>query len=497
LNHFGLCYSWANKSKMYNDAPLKTVILNAWLYGGSIVYSRSMPVMRQILSLNSPFEKVDTKDLNFMGLNLVTAQNEFWKRHRRITAPAFNQKTYRNVWETTANVYHDMVKNEGWEALNQTGVVKANHITHKLALFIIGIVGFGLPMKWVEEERDSQGRLSLQKMIFDVSNYILLRARAPKFAYALGNPLLNRVNEAYETFESFMHEQIKIRETELEKVRSTPGATEDDIADAIGDVFGRLVSARSGDGKLTMSDEEIIGNCFIFVFAGHETTANTLGAALALLAVNQDVQEDLFKSIMNAIGTREPCFEDYDALQDVLACFYEALRMYPAAYMMIRQPKADTILNIPQADDPTIVEPMHIKEGTVVVMDIVGMFYDPQIFPDPYEFKPSRWTRGAASEAGSSLNQKQADEVSMSASASAMDGFIGFSIGPRTCLGHKFAKIEAVAFLTHLLREWRVEPVLNEGEDAAQWRARVLDPSFLITLAFGDIPVRFVRRAQL
>lgn len=120
-------------------------------------------------------------------------------------------------------------------------------------------------MKWIEEDRDSRGRLSLQKMIFDVSTFILARSRVPKVMYALGNPLLNRINEAYEAFENFMREQIKVREVELEKVRSTPGATEDDIADAIGDVFGRLVSARIGDGKLSMSDEEIIGNCFIFV----------------------------------------------------------------------------------------------------------------------------------------------------------------------------------------------------------------------------------------
>lgn len=120
--------------------------------------------------------------------------------------------------------------------------------------------------------------------------------------------------------------------------------------------------------------------------------------------------------------------------------------------------------------------------------------YDPQEYPEPNEFKPSRWTRGAAPAAGSSLNQTQADEVSASASANALDGFMGFSIGPRTCLGHKFAKIEAVAFLTYLLREWRVEPVMNEGEDVAQWKARVLQPKFGITLALGDVPLRFIRR---
>lgn len=43
------------------------------------------------------------------------------------------------------------------------------------------------------------------------------------------------------------------------------GSTDADVADSIKDVFGRLVNARLADGKNTLSDEEIIGNCFVFV----------------------------------------------------------------------------------------------------------------------------------------------------------------------------------------------------------------------------------------
>ena len=82
-------------------------------------------------------------------------------------------------------------------------------------------------------------------------------------------------------------------------------------------------------------------------------------------------------------------------------------------------------------------------------------------------------------------------------SASALDGFMGFSFGPRTCLGHKFAKIEAVAFLTCLLREWRVEvepSSMLPGETSEEWRARVLKPKFGMALLLKEVPLRFVRR---
>lgn len=120
-------------------------------------------------------------------------------------------------------------------------------------------------MSWIEPTRDEDGRLSTQAMIFQVSSSIAARSRIPRILYHLGIPKVDRVEEAYNTFESLMYEKIKTREAELVQLRGMPGASDDDVADAIGDVFGRLVNARLTDGKLSMSDREIIGNCFIFV----------------------------------------------------------------------------------------------------------------------------------------------------------------------------------------------------------------------------------------
>ena len=67
-----------------------------------------------------------------MGDNVITAEGEGWKRHRRIVAPAFNHATYRNVWETTARVYNDMLRYEGWEHVDETSPAEFNRITHKV-----------------------------------------------------------------------------------------------------------------------------------------------------------------------------------------------------------------------------------------------------------------------------------------------------------------------------------------------------------------------------
>jgi len=267
--------------------------------------------------------------------------------------------------------------------------------------------------------------------------------------------------------------------------------------EAVRDVFGRLVDARSTDGKLTLSDEEIIGNCFVFMFAGHETTAGTLAAAMGLLATHPEAQERVYHSIKKVLGDREPTFDDFDSLEEVLACFYEALRMFPAAFLMLRETFRDAVLPLSHIDEPTTVENVPFSKNTVFVVDFFGLFYDPALFPDPERFDPTRWTKTKSTVSPEKATTKatQADEVSSTtAGASSLEGFVGFSFGPRTCLGHKFAKVEAVAFLTLLMREWRIEPVLEGGESREEWRSRVLEPRIDLTIKFADMPLKLIRR---
>ena len=120
-------------------------------------------------------------------------------------------------------------------------------------------------MGWNEPRRDSRGKLSTQAMVFDMATYIMERWFAPRWAYYLGNEKLNRIDEAYTAFAPFMKERIAEREAELKKLRATDGQSEAERAELIKDVFGRLVDARLSGGKLALSDEELIGNSFIFV----------------------------------------------------------------------------------------------------------------------------------------------------------------------------------------------------------------------------------------
>jgi len=240
------------------------------------------------------------------------------------------------------------------------------------------------------------------------------------------------------------------------------------------DAFSLLVKANENEeSKYQLSDSELIGNVYIMLFAGHETTAHTLAATLGFLSLNQDIQDEVVEQIREVVGyDRDPQFEDYNNLNKVLAAFFEALRLFPSGHIMIRQASEDTVVQMPnpRGQEGTIAVP--IAKGQVVVIDMVGVQRNPRYFEDPMSYKPSRW-HGISNDS---------------------EDFTAFSVGPRACIGRKFATTEAVCFLSMLLRDWKVLPKLNEGETQEEWKDRVLDAKVVLTLGVRNVPLIFERR---
>jgi cytochrome P450 len=73
---------------------------------------------------------------------------------------------------------------------------------------------------------------------------------------------------------------------------------------------------------------------------------------------------------------------------------------------------------------------------------------------------------------------------------------IMFGAGPRTCVGRRFAQIEAVSFLAHFLRDWEVETVVLDGETQEGCVNRIMAGASMYGTAFGlgEVPVRIKPR---
>ncbi|KAI5123187.1 hypothetical protein M0805_003954 [Coniferiporia weirii] len=480
--HPGLNFQWSQRTSLYTRFGLDTVSIVPWFWGTARIWTANLDVARQVAGggPNSPWIKPRefSKALLLWGMNLAGAEGgDLWRRHRRIMGPAFNSKTYAFVWNETLRVYKEMVAAEGWLAKPSVDIPTIQTHTFKLALFIIASCGFGLPFDWNEPPSGKRGSMSLQEALRIVSEYNLLRTSAPKWIWWLPFGKYRYIDTAYQTLDAFMSTQVGRRKAEIRQEITESGSAESGRSD----VFSRLVLANESEAeKLPLDDQELIGNVFVLLFAGHETTGHTLAATLGLLGIYQEEQDIVYEQIMSVVGNdRDPTFEDCQALYKVLSAFYEALRLIPAGSVMIRKTTKDTTVSIPELDgaDKEGARELFVPKDSVINVDMLGIQYNPRYFPDPLTYKPSRW---------------YAQETS-----DIPDVFTAFSIGPRACIGRKFATTEAVCWLTMLLRDFKVEVPLNPGESKEQARERMIQAKMIMTLAVDPLSIRLLRRSGL
>jgi len=161
---------------------------------------------------------------------------------------------------------------------------------------------------------------------------------------------------------------------------------------------------------------------------------------------------------------------------------------------LIREAAEDTVLEIPKPHGQAGTTKIPVPKGVQVIVDMVGVQYNPRYFDEPEKYKPSRWYDISNDEAFSAFNLGAFSNASIKSSFLNVNCLM--ALGPRACIGRKFSTVESVCFLTLLLRDFKVEPLLRVGETKEQWRDRVLDARLALTLGVADVPVRFVRRTR-
>jgi cytochrome P450 len=184
------------------------------------------------------------------------------------------------------------------------------------------------------------------------------------------------------------------------------------------DILSLLVAARFDDGS-GMRDGELRDQLMTLLMAGHETTATALAWAFDLLFRAPDKLERL----------REEIAEGEHAYLD--AVIEETLRVRPVVPFVGRQLKV-----------PSELAGYALPPGTVVMPAIYLTHTRPDIYPDPYEFKPERFLDGGPE----------------------TFGWIPFGGGTRRCIGGAFAQFEMRVVLRTVLGQAELRPASDRPE---------------------------------
>jgi cytochrome P450 len=186
------------------------------------------------------------------------------------------------------------------------------------------------------------------------------------------------------------------------------------------DILSLLLDARFEDGA-PMADQEICDQLVTLLVAGHETTATALAWTLELLVHHPDA--------LARLG------DGSDAAY-LKAVVNESLRLRPVV------PLAGRRLAAPLEVDGTELPP-----GTDVTPAIWLAHTRPDVYPDPFAFRPERWLDGAPPPGYA---------------------WVPFGGGVRRCLGAAFAEMEMRVALETLLELVRVEAATAEPERVAR-----------------------------
>lgn len=335
-----------------------------------------------------------------LGNGLLTSEGHVHRVHRRLVAPAFaHQRVPRYAGVMTESACNTR---ESWPA---AGIVDMHREMARLTLDIVGRTLFDVDLL---NDADEIGKDITDLIVFATRQTRSLRPEALDRGRVRA-----RAQQAIDRLNRTMFRMIE--------ERRASGVDH-------GDVLSMLLMARDEDGA-SLSDEQVRDEAMTLFVAGHETTANGTTWALYLLARHPQIQKELRDQVRQALGTRPITYADLPQIPLALAVFKEALRLFPPAYIIVREPLADLRLS-----NGTL-----IRKGDLIAMCEYIVHRNPKYFPNPETFDPSRFT--------------PENEAKIPRYA-----YFPFGAGRRICIGNQFALMEGQIILATLMQTCTFSP---------------------------------------
>ncbi|PZO76082.1 MAG: cytochrome P450 [Mesorhizobium amorphae] len=404
--------------------------------GGPLVIANDPGLIRHVLVDNAKNYKMATvRQLLLRPIlrdGLLTAEGETWKRSRKAMAPVFTPRHIHGFAQSMLHSTQAFVSR--YE--DQTETVD---VAHDMTLLTYDILVETLFSGEVAGEAGSFAA-EIDKLFNTMGRVDPLDIlKAPEWL-----PRLTRIRgrRTMEFFRNLVLDTIRMRER---LIRRDPDAAPQDF-------LTLLLRAEGPDG---LTRAEIQDNIITFIGAGHETTARALGWTIFLLASVPEERARVEEEVSRVVAEEPDPVKWLDKMPFTRAAFEEAMRLYPPAPSINREP---------------IIEDRYkdlvIPKGAAVLVMPWTLHRHRRIWDEPEAFKPSRfWPE----------NRDRIDRFQ----------YLPFGAGPRICIGASFAMQEAVIALGVLLSRFRFDTVA----ETKPWPVQKLT-----TQPQGGLPMRVSRR---
>ena len=544
--------------------------------GDFCMWTADADVISQLTTRRNDFPKPTHiySSLDIYGKNVVSVEGATWRRHRKLTSPPFTEKNNHLVWTETLEQTQTMLK--GWLGKDGKGDQTVERImddTMRLSLHVISRAGFGRKMEWPQSE-DALKSTEPCKILNEEAE--ISEGHSMSFTYAL-HVLLDNIlfvfliqhwilrfspwkvmRHSYAAYVEFANHMRDMVVSKKAAILSGQGMDEMDIMGQL--VKGQVLppDEKTSSKDAPLSDSEILGNAFVLILAGHETTANSIHFAILLLALNISSQRRLQTDLEEHFQGRPISEWDYD--RDLPALFGGMTGAVLNEELRIAGP----VINIPKStygvpDQPLTVngKKCTVPTNTLINICASSVHSNPHCWPhgpptdpnnpahplsnldnDLEEFRPERWlldskqptvpqpnasspdnkeAKSTSTEPPEELGINTAPDTSSSLYHPPRGAFIPFSEGFRACLGRRFAQVEVLAALAAIFSQDSIELAVDRyatdaevdemgpqerrqvWEKAAKEAKRLIRSSTtIITLQMrdGHVPVRLVKKGK-
>ncbi|KAF5861262.1 hypothetical protein ETB97_000454 [Aspergillus alliaceus] len=241
------------------------------------------------------------------GMNVATAEGKTYQFHVRITAPPFDDHPGVNslVWRET--VHQTKRLTEAWTKAPPTEIQK---VVNALMLAIISLAGFGRRLEWSQdsqiEDNPAGYQLSFLHALQDTLRFMVPILLFPRWVLRV---ILNKATLAHAQLDRHLRDIIRDQKAKLSAdINHIDKESRGNLLTAVvrasmlfdSEQLSAKSSRHPGERKQGFTEDEIMGNLFICLLAGYETTANAIIYWLAALALYQDIQDQVIEEIDRA-----------------------------------------------------------------------------------------------------------------------------------------------------------------------------------------------------
>ena len=339
-----------------------------------------------------------------LGNSLLISEGDFWRRQRRIMAPAFYHQHLAQAGDVMVRRARQRVGR--WRTPCERG--ERLDITHEMMSLTMEIVAEALFSSEIANSIDELGR-AITTLIASLGT--------PNPLDILGFP---------EWFPRWRSHRTRAALARLDRTIYDIIATRRATHEVSGDLLSLLLSARDEETGEGMTDTQLRDEVITFFAAGHETTALALTWTLYLLSQHPDIECTLHDEVDRVPASGQPTYGDVEALPYTRMVIQEAMRLFPPAFSLSR---------VALADDK--VGKHSIRAGSVVSIIPYVTHRNPRLWRDPLRFDPERFTP---------------DRIK----TRHRFAYLPFGGGPRICIGRGFAMAEACLVLATIARAYRL-----------------------------------------